>query len=462
MAIRFEWSPLVVSDAEALFKAQNEFVQEHYDLTKPHSNTNFDKWKLVLGYPQDDTKRLEFIRNMANGSTKHGKSLHCLKLTRYEGEKAITAGFIDFEVRQISDKNLKKSTVREIYIRSVIVYESMRRQGCGRKLYHALFQYLSPGDLDVIRLYVVDLNQAAVAFYFKLGFKITQWFFRELGAETKTDPGFKAVFLCMQKLQGEQADSGKHQIALQDMPHLFNEQVVGEIVHVDCEDGGSEWTQCARIRVYDKKSNTFTISHADTDNDDDESLVSDLCVNDLFSSGRLYFDTPPSIFLNKGITPCSQIITKSDMAEPSRWPKSGLVQTPEKTRNAEGPRRKRVPWPKSAVSPDGKQESAMDDSSKTLEGPGKGAIVLWAPPLAAVPRHRKQGTQACEYGYEDGKWCKGGTIDFLLKKPTGQQFRVGPWHRISFNADNPKKSGTEAFKCYQRLRRQRQCTSSVS
>merc|ERR1719491_322224 len=198
------------------------------------------------------------------------------------------------------------------------------------------------------------MNQAAINFYFKLGFKITQWFFRQVGEDTKTVACFKSVFLCMQKLQGKQVVSGKPgelSISLQDMPHLFADQVVGEIVYVDCENGSSEWTQRAYIEDYDPRSQTFTIAHLQKGAESGlpQPLVPDLCVNDLFSCGRLTFEKPPSILVNKGLTPfrtCTNI-TKADMAEPEQWPTVGLVQTPEKCSDP----RKRVLWPVSSVSP---------------------------------------------------------------------------------------------------------------
>lgn len=488
MALRYEWSPLGVEDAESLFQAQNEFVAEHEKLTRKYSGTSFDTWKTTMGYPLDDKMRLEFIRNMATFSTKHGKSLHCLKLTRYQGDVAITAGFIDFEVRGIKDD--LTGNVREIYIRSIIVFRNLRRQGCGRKLYSALFQYLSPGELDVIRLYVVDLNLAAINFYFKLGFRMTQWFLRELGDAKRKRKPFKAVFLCMQKLRGDRP--GAMAISLQNMPAIFAEQVIGHVIHVDSSDGEREWVQRAVIKDYDSEKQLFSIAYLEDGKnkaeDGVDNSIHDVDVNFLYSSGQLVFEKPPSTWMNNDAVPKpgalkrlqSVAATKIECAEPSLWPRSRLVSSPLKgsdltPEKVHGPSKKALVWPVSppknkpksmthclALVPD-KKPSVLDVKSADSTG-NCFAIVPFLDSISTpalkkrVLKGMRQASRAqkaaaeFEFGYSEGVWQKGGVIDFPLVAPDGKKFKATGKTAIQFQQDNPKAWFGNSFKTYEKYR----------
>jgi ribosomal protein S18 acetylase RimI-like enzyme len=296
-ATNFEWSPLREEDAVSLFKAQNDFVSDHHMLTRSVSSATFEDWKLVLGYPEDDQRRMEFIRKMPSASTKHGDRLHCLKLTCYEGAKITTAGYIDFEVKK--SKDALSGKVREIYIRSIFVDAKMRRRGCGTRLFDAMLKYLGEpeADFDVVRLYAMDLNEPAIKFYFKLGFKITQWFVRRIGSE----PSYKVVFLCMQKLCGQLHSDGNHEalaVSLQDMPPLFAEQVVGESIDLFSQPSLSEGGRRGHIMKYNLTTRRFSIAFEQEDSESPV-VLHDVCVNDLYSSGLLTFKRSPSTFLNE-------------------------------------------------------------------------------------------------------------------------------------------------------------------
>lgn len=285
-----------VQDAEGLFNAQNQLALDHSKWTQPHFSTTFEDWKRVLGYPDEDATRLAFIQKMPSSSTRYGSQLHCLKLTCKQQsdkgvhEEKVTAGFIDFEVKLIKDS--VSGNVREITIRSIIVRAQMRRQGCGKMLYQAMLKYLTPGELDIIRLCVVDINQAALCFYFKLGFKITRWSLRHMGADDRV----KVVLLCMQKLNCRKSSATP--ICLQDMPHVFGEGVVGEIVNlVQTGGSGQEASKRACIEKYNPSTQTFTVVHTKQDKDS-QPVSSDICVNDMYSHGFLSFDRSPSVQLN--------------------------------------------------------------------------------------------------------------------------------------------------------------------
>jgi ribosomal protein S18 acetylase RimI-like enzyme len=299
--VSFEWSTMNVEDAESLYIAQNQLVLEHQELTKPFCSATFDDWKTVLGYPLDNARRMEFNRNMPSASTRHGDRLHCLKVNCCRDGKRDIAGFIDFEVKQSSDALC--GTVREVYIRSLIVPPHMRRRGYGTALYNAMLEYLGPGDLDAITLCVTDLNRGAMVLYFQLGFKVTQWFAHQLGDKA----GFQVVFLRMQKLQGDRLLSKKPGaicLSLQDMPRLFQDKVVGEIVTVVWD----ERVQRARIEEYDPKSRRFTLKLFSQYLEEPECtpecchrLVWDVCVNQLYACGFLTFERAPSVCLNEGL-----------------------------------------------------------------------------------------------------------------------------------------------------------------
>jgi len=280
---RYKSAGLGVEDAESLFDAQNQLAADHVQFTEPYFTTTFEEWKTALGYPPDDAKRLQFIQCVPSYSTKFGDKLHCLKLTCSHGKKTVVAGFIEFEIRQISDPNMGE--VREVYIRNLIVRARMRGQGCGTMLYRAMLDYLGTTELDIIRLEAAELNQAATRFYFKLGFRITQTSVRCVGESRNV----KLLFLCMQKLQGEKAH-----IALQDMPHIFKGDVIGEIVNIVHKDkSGEEKIRQARVETYDPHKQRFTTERIA------DGAVHDVCLNQLFSVGRLTFEKPPSVKLNE-------------------------------------------------------------------------------------------------------------------------------------------------------------------
>lgn len=355
--MNFEWSVLCIEDTETLFRAQNELVLEHTNLTTAHSGVTVEEWKSALGFPADDALRMEFLRNMPSASTKHGGTLHCLKLIccrvdddGYQCQAAI-AGFIDFEVKTISDA--LSGNGREIYIRSIIVCPRMRRRGCAKMLYDAMLEHLGPGEFDAIRLYVVDLNEAAIKFYFQLGFKITKWFMNRL----RNEPCFDVVFLCMQKLQGERLSRpGALPVTLQDMPHIFQDQVVGEIVEVAGKDGHK---QRARIESYDANSRLFALADSSG-----QVFDSEICVNEQYSCGHLAFERPPTILHSQGQHLCSssspsQIARIADDHASTASTTTGSAEstcgdsTPDDSAVSDvssGPNvRKRLPWPSSTL-----------------------------------------------------------------------------------------------------------------
>jgi len=340
------WSKLAPEDTVALFIAQNQLVAEHELLTKPHSSATFDDWKLVLGYPTDNAQRLEFIRNMPTYATKHGDRLHCLKLCDHREGKSDIVGFIEFEVKAFADDIA--GNVREIYIRNLVVCPHLRGRGYGTLLYNGLLEYLSVGDVDVINLYVVDMNRSAINLYLKLGFKVTQWFTRRLEDET----GFKAVFLCMQRMHG---DAGC--ITLQEMPHLFKEEAVGEVVEILLEGGDSQKRR-ARIEAYDGSSQTFTIAYASAErNTFQQGRVDNVCLNDLFSRGYLSFERSAFRCLPR----CSQVTVsspekpKDDLVSATNEQCADATSSSEHTEVDESMRgvspRKRSPWPAAVLSP---------------------------------------------------------------------------------------------------------------
>lgn len=382
--MNFDWSVLQTEDTETLFRAQNELVLEHTNMTTSHSGVTVEEWKSALGFPTDDAMRMQFLRNMPSASTKHGHSLHCLKLTcrRVDDDgnqgQPLIAGFIDFEVKTISDA--LTGVGREIYIRSIIVCPRMRNRGCAKMLYDAMLEHLGPGEFDAIRLHVVDLNEAAIKCYFQLGFKVTKWFMSRL----RNEPCFEVVFLCMQKLQGKRLSRpGALPVAVQDMPHIFQDQVVGELVEITNKDGSR---QRARIESYDANSRLFALS-----NSAGQIFDSQICVNEQYSCGHLVFDKAPTILHSQGrhlcsassfsriarieddhasiastttgsaestcgdSTPdgssCSDVSSGSDVRKRLPWPSSALVgkarETPVK---CEAPR-KRVGWPSSTLLP---------------------------------------------------------------------------------------------------------------
>lgn len=359
----FEFAPLHVRDAEVLFKAQNQLVLEHEALTKPHCSATFDEWKTVLGYPSDDERRRSFIRNMPSGSTKHGRDLHCLKLT--QGNNII--GFIEFEVKHIKDE--LAGNARDIYVRNLVVGAQRRRQGCGHMLYKAMLKFLGLGPLDVIRLSVMDLNQAAVNLYFKLGFKITQWYFRKLSK----DGGFRVIFLCMQNMRGERLDSEKPEslpISLRDMPHLFKEEILGEHINIAYTDGSCVGTRYASIKAYDKSSRTFTVLHLPDSGKckllrhpawQPAETSENICVNDLYSCGKLTFEKAPSIMLNDGRVVAFAVPVPQDALKPAQadqsensckstsCPSSPPAKDAHTTPKTDS-ERKRVRWPSCALS----------------------------------------------------------------------------------------------------------------
>jgi len=382
--MNFEWSVLRTEDTETLFRAQNELVLEHTNLTTSLSGVTVEEWKEALGFPTDDALRMEFLRNMPSASTKHGRTLHCLKLTccrvdddGYQSQAAI-AGFIDFEVNTISDA--LSGNGREIYIRSIIVCPRMRRCGCAKMLYDAMLEHLGPGEFDAIRLYVVDLNEAAIKFYFQLGFKVTKWFPNRL----RDEPCFEVVFLCMQKLQGKRLSRpGALPVQLQDMPHIFQDQLVGEIVEIAGKDGHK---QRARIESYDANSRLFALA-----GNSGQVFDSDICVNELYSCGHLTFEKAPTILHSQGkyffsassssqtarieddhastastttgsaestcgdSTPGgssgSDVSSGPDVRKRLPWPSSTLVQSAKETPEKCEPPRKRVAWPSSTLLP---------------------------------------------------------------------------------------------------------------
>jgi hypothetical protein len=267
---------------------------------------------------------------MPTHSTKHGEKLHCLKLSDTRGHKKDTVGFIEFEVKTVVDGMV--GNVREIYIRSLVVCPHLRRQGYGTRLYHAMLEYLGVGELDAINLYVMDMNQDAINLYFKLGFQVTQWFARRLGDES----GFKVVFLCMQMLRRV---SDHIPMSLQEMPHLFEDEAVGEVVQILSEDGSCEKRR-ARVEAYDNRSKMFIVAHVSAvgQHQSQQCRVEKICLNDLYSRGYLTFERLPLRCLPR----CSSVISNSSNPVTSQrsirkrraWPQS--------------PRKRRV-WPKAAL-----------------------------------------------------------------------------------------------------------------
>jgi ribosomal protein S18 acetylase RimI-like enzyme len=296
--MRWEWSTLCSEDAQVLFNAQCQLLVEHERLSEQHFEVTSHEWKSVLGYPEDDSKRLAFIKHMISGSTRLGDRLHCLKLLHHEGMEKSVAGFIDFEVTHISDQKCGK--MREIKIRNIIVSARMRRQGCGKMLYEAMLEYLGPGEVDVIQLNVVDLNTAAMSLYFKLGFRITQRFIRLLGS------GLKVVLLVMQALQGVRLNPEMPDalpLSLQDMPKFFKQEVVGEVVYITHSDAVLlEKSQRARIEGFDKVFNLFTLRHLPwhAGSCGGPCVLRRVNVNEFYACGNLRFERPASICLNKG------------------------------------------------------------------------------------------------------------------------------------------------------------------
>lgn len=431
-ATTFQWSALCGDDAEKLFEAQNQMVLEHERLTQPYSSAVFDQWKTVLGYPADDARRREFISNMPSGSTKHGNKLHCLKLTCHQGSDSTTAGFIEFEVRKLQDA--LSGNIREIYIRSLIVSSRMRREGCGTRLYNAMFEYLGLGDLDVVRLYVVDLNKAAISLYFKLGFKVTQWFCRRLGDES----GFKVIFLCMQQVQGERLNSDKPgalSISLQDMPHIFKEQAVGEIIRLVRKGGSCEWAQPARIEEYHPESRTFTIKHVLACG---ERLVPDVCVNDLYSDGSLTFERPPSVRFNED---CADDEDHCD--DQRQWPSSKLCSPVRKCGTRPSCTVLALRGDSSgALGPSGLRESTANAAAST-------ALAIRGPSGKAgkIAKESERLAEEKKIGY---------SLQFSIRqnagKNKGKLVQVGPWTSIKFKDENPKKAGTMAYRNYERYK----------
>lgn len=296
----FGWAPLQIQDTEALFNAQNQLALEHTQWTDRSFKTTFEEWKQVLGYPAD-AERLEFLRSMPSGTTRHGHKLHCLKLTCEEqGKQPVIAGFIDFEVTVLNDANAGK--IRQVVIRAIIVRAQMRRQGCGHMLYNAMLEYLADGDLDTIRLYVADINKAAISFYFHLGFKITQWSLREIGEKNKA-----MIFLLVMQKWEQAGPSKKVPPALQDMPHVFKEGSTGEMVDLVHTDSiGRKTMQKACIKSYDATSKMFQLEYVKQDSKASPRLhgkqtvsAARVCVNDLYSQGQLVFERSPSEQLNQ-------------------------------------------------------------------------------------------------------------------------------------------------------------------
>lgn len=318
-----------------------------------------------------------------------------------------------------------------------------------------MFEYLGPGEIDAIRLYVVDMNQAAINLYFKLGFKVTQWFFRKLGGET----GFKAAFLCMQKMQGERLHTGLA-ISLQEMPHLFSEQIVGQAVYV-CKDGSCQKSQCALIEEYDSLSETFTLVYLP-----EQVRHRKVDVNDLFSCGNLTFEVSPSVCLQK-ISRSSANIRKCDMAkgvddsEPSPSHSSPVssdsplspassenasvdqsqdFKTPEKT-CGEQPRKRRR-WKSTVICPPKSEASAakMCMALATLPTPCRA--------LAKAPGSGKGEEKTCTTLEIQSSF----TLDFKIAVPQGKPIALKPETAIFFVQDNPKKLGSRAWLVYERYK----------
>jgi ribosomal protein S18 acetylase RimI-like enzyme len=463
MIIRYEWSALHIDDAQELFKAQDELVSEHQKLTEPYTGASFETWKKVLGYPEEDARRLEFIRNMPSASTKHGKKLRCVKLTgKSLGSKApSTLGFIEFEVRKFQDA--LSGVGREIYIRSIVVQPHIRRRGCGKRLYNAMLEYLGPGQFDVIRLCVMGMNHAAISLYFKLGFKITRWYNQRLG-----DTCSQEVFFCMTKLQGERLNAAASEglpMSVQTMPQLFKEQVVGEYVHLGSRDESSTLPRRAQITEYDPKSEKFTLEEEASGTDDNANRAhGEVCVNDLFSTGRLFFERPLCAFL--GADPVvgeakqqlggkcfiassdsigcsgeaslnaknvgsrcgetSEETTELISAEVSS--SSSTTLTPEKCEGGSKLKRSRT-------SPSSTKES-HEESAAVKEQIQSGRISVRKAILKPCVKKRR----APKLGYE---------VDFLLHQPTGRSFRVTADTRLTFEAKNPKRPKTKAWQRYE-------------
>jgi len=310
MAKRFAWSVFTSEDEETLFSFQNALATEHAEITAPYSKATLEHWKKILGFPEDDAQRLKFIQKMSTSSTKHGSALHCLKLTRHSGDQATVVGFIEFQVTTTKDR--LAGNIREIYIRSIVVEPSMRRKGHGRRLYDAMIEYLGIGSRDVLRLQVLDMNKAAAALYFNLGFKITQWEFLDLG----DDSGFRVLFLCMQKLQGEHFAS----VSLQDMPHLFQDEIIGAQCHIIHTDGIEEWSQRAVIEAYEAFTQQYTVTSLADDSDARkiQATIMGVCVNTLFAHGLLQFEVPPTIQLRNGVSQRRRAPSTPDRSSPSK------------------------------------------------------------------------------------------------------------------------------------------------
>lgn len=93
-------------------------------------------------------------------------------------------------------------------------------------------------------------------------------------------------------------------LALQEMPHLFKEETVGEFVDVVCNQGSAhEKIHRYRIEQYDSHSRKFTLvagmNPSLNGDGSSPSRLQDICVNHLYSHGLLTFERAASVFLKE-------------------------------------------------------------------------------------------------------------------------------------------------------------------